>query len=102
MRKALETASEEASGWRMYALAAYYMLFGNFALTVTILGILLIGGGRVIQWIGTAQGLGGNVPVMAGMLGIWGVTLVLFGVVGYGIFWANAKYAEITASSAGS
>lgn len=102
MRKAIETASQEASGWRMYVLAAYYLLFGNFALTVALLGVLMVGFGRLLQWIGASQDFGGNVPVMAGIFGIWGVTLVLFGIVGYGIFWANAKYAEITASSAGS
>lgn len=100
MKRAIETASQEANGWRMYVLAAYYLLFGNFALTVAFLGAVLIGVGRVLQWIGSTQGLEGNVPVMAGMLGIWGITLVLFGIVGYGIFWANSKYAEITASSA--
>lgn len=102
MRRAIETANEEASGWRMYVLTAYYLLFGNFALTVVLFGLLMIGFGRFLQWVASTQGFGGNVPIMAGIFGIWGVTLVVFGIVGYGIFWANAKYAELTASSAGS
>ncbi|MCU4741260.1 hypothetical protein OB955_06195 [Halobacteria archaeon AArc-m2/3/4] len=99
MVNAIETAREEASGWRMYVLAAYYLLFGNFSITVIALGIVMIGAGASLEPIVDTLNIDSpNAAIMAGIAGIWGVSLILLGVLGYGILWANAKYAQVTAS----
>ncbi|WP_207586564.1 hypothetical protein [Halomontanus rarus] len=99
MVHAIETASEEASGWRMYVLAAYYLLFGNFSITVIGFGVVMIGAGASLEPVVEALNINSpNAAIMAGIAGIWGVSLILLGVLGYGVLWANAKYARITAA----
>lgn len=97
MSKAIQTARRESSGWRMYLLAGYYLSTTKFSLTVAFGGVLLIGLGAVVHPIMDSVGRGSeNVEVMAGMFGIWGASLVLLGLVAYGILFANKKYAEMT------
>lgn len=99
MVHAIETASEEASGWRMYVLATYYLLFGNFSITVIGFGLVMIGVGASLEPLVEALNINSpNAAIMAGIAGIWGASLILLGVLGYGLLWANAKYARITAA----
>lgn len=99
MRDAFETASREASGWRKHVLAAYYLLTANFSLTVAGFGVVLMGIGVALIPIEAALGLDTtNIPILAGMFGIWGATLVLLGLLAYGFFWTTAKYADLSAS----
>lgn len=94
MSKAIQTARRESSGWRMYLLAGYYLLTAKFSLTVAFLGVLLIGFGALVDASGVGEN---NASVMAGMFGIWGASLVVLGLLAYGVLFANKKYAELTA-----
>jgi len=91
MSTAMETARRESSGWRMYVLAAYYLATGNVSLLIAGIGVfqLLLGLGIDAS---LEAGYEGNMAIMAGYLGIWGLTLILLGLGSYGILWANKVY----------
>lgn len=91
MSKALESARHESSGVRMYVLALYYLLSGNFSLVVALFGVVLIVLGATVM--PSVHG------VFAGMFGIWGVTLIILGLLAYTILWANQMYAKMQARS---
>ncbi len=85
----MENARLEADGVSRYLLAAYYLLTNTFSITIAVIGVLFIAIGRFV--------LPGIHDVMAGMFGVWGVSLVLFGVLMYIALWLNKLYARITA-----
>ena len=100
MREALELARHEATGWRRYVLATYYILTWRFTLTVAGAGVALIGLGAVFESILSPLGFGGGiVPTVAGFMGIWGASLVLIGLVSYLMFFASRKYGELATSN---
>lgn len=91
MSLAMETARRESSGWRMYVLAAYYAATGNVSLLIAGLGGVQILLGIGLTWY-LPDGYEGNMAIMAGFMGIWGITLILLGLGSYGILWANKIY----------
>lgn len=91
MSQALEAARHESSGAKMYLLALYYLLAGNFSLVVVVFGIvLLVLGATVMESLH---------PTLAGMFGIWGVSLVGIGLLVYTLLWLNQIYARMQARS---
>ncbi len=91
MSQALESARHESSGAKMYVLALYYILSGNFSLVVALFGVLLVVLGATVM-----EGLHAT---LAGMFGIWGVSFVILGLLAYTILWANKMYARMNARS---
>lgn len=91
MHHALESARYESTGYRMYLLALYYLLSGNFSLVVVLFGLfIIILGMTVVESIH---------PVFAGMFGIGGMALIIMGSLAYAMLWANEVYARMTAGS---
>lgn len=97
MRAALERASAETSGVGMYLLAAYYFLANNFAIVLMIFGALTIVWGATIM-SGIPIGLLEH-QTLAGMFGVWGVSIIALGVFLYAIFWVNQLIARLTTDS---
>lgn len=115
MTYVLDLARREASGWRVYPLAAYYLMATNVALTVAGIGVLQVIAGTALNhyavWaaeesepmvslfglvlVGEANSLPG---VFAGFLGVWGLSLFVFGIVAYVGFWANRVYGQAVAN----
>lgn len=90
MIKAMESASQESSGVRMYLLAVYYLMAGNVSLTISFFGVILAVLGATV--------VGLYHDIFAGMFGVWGATLFIFGLMMYTLLWANKLYAQRTAS----
>lgn len=91
MTVAMETARREASGWKVYVLGAYYLVTGNVSLSLAGFGVLEIVAGIALDgYLG--PGYEGNMAIIAGYLGIWGVTFVIIGLGAYGALWANKAY----------
>ena len=90
MLNAMESASQETSGVRMYLLAAYYLMAGNFSLTISFFGVVLVVLGATV--------ISRYHDIFAGMFGVWGATLFIFGIVAYVLLWANKLYAQRVAS----
>lgn len=91
MSQALESARHESSGAKMYVLALYYILSGNFSLVVALFGALLVVLGATVM-----EGLHAT---LSGMFGIWGVSFIILGLLAYTILWANKMYARMNARS---
>ncbi|WP_436924431.1 hypothetical protein [Halosimplex amylolyticum] len=125
MRQAIERAKQESSGGRAYLLALYYFVTGNVSLVIVLLGVASIGLGATLV-NGTPAivigGEGGFISIMngipegersfgavegtvlahkvfAGMMGIFGATLVVLGASIYGFLFANKLYARASASA---
>jgi membrane-bound ClpP family serine protease len=90
MINAMESASQESSGVRMYLLAVYYLMAGNFSLTISFFGVILVALGATV--------ISQYHDVFAGMFGVWGATLFVFGLVMYTLLWVNKLYAQRVAS----
>jgi membrane-bound ClpP family serine protease len=90
MIKAMESASQETSGVRVYLLAAYYLMAGNFSLTVSFFGVIVIVLGATV--------ISQYHAVYAGMFGVWGASMFVFGLVMYTLLWANKLYMQRVAS----
>lgn len=72
MGRSLQSAGNEADGVQQYLLAAYYWMSSHVSLTVAVCGVLLIAlGASVVSRLNA---------VFAGMFGVWGAALVVFGV----------------------
>lgn len=84
----MERAREQSSGFKMYLLAAYYLAAGNISLTTIAMGVVVvILGATVVSQVH---------DVFAGMFGIWGASMVLFGAIAYAALWANRLIARYT------
>lgn len=57
------------------------VLRGSLLISITVLGLLFIASGMFV-----VEG------VVAGMLGTWGASLILVGVVGYALLWFTRYY----------
>lgn len=81
MNRHLERAREEASGAKIYVLAAYYLAASNVTLLLATIGLvtILLGALVVPSWN----------EVLAGMFGVWGASLLLLGLGGYVALWFN-------------
>lgn len=107
MKRELERAREETSGFNVYLLAGYYFVTGNYSLLVVLsgLGFILFGAtalsGRPEAVFGIDQLSWMQHGVFAGMFGVWGASLIVIGVSAYAVLWANKMYARFT-SDAGS
>ncbi|WP_459194079.1 hypothetical protein [Halosimplex sp. J119] len=125
MRQAIERANQEASGAQAYVLALYYFVTGNVSLMIILMGVasivlgatfvngtpaIVIGGeGGFISLLngipegerafGSVDGLVLAHKVLAGMMGIFGTTLIILGGTIYGFFVANNLYARATSSA---
>lgn len=91
MSQALESARHDSSGVRTYFLALYYLIAGNFSLFLVVFGAALIVLGATV--------MPSVHPTFAAMFGLWGVTLIIFGLLAYTILWANKTYAKMQARS---
>lgn len=105
MREELERARQDTTGYKVYPLALYYFVTGNYSLIVVLVGLGLITFGATalsgypaaifgipqLQWM--------SHDVFAGMFGVWGATLVVIGVAAYAIMWANKLYARISSDT---
>lgn len=86
----MESARQESSGIHMYLLTAYFLIARKFSLSVVLFGvILIILGATVIRQYH---------EVFAGMFGVWGVTMIVLGLLAYVLLWANKRYMERVAS----
>ncbi len=119
----MERARQESSGGKAYALALYYFVTGNISLVIVLLGVACIGLGATFVngtpaivvggdgFISVMNGLPegersfnaveGTVlahKVFAGMMGLFGVTLIGLGASIYGFLFANKLYARATSS----
>ncbi|WP_123534385.1 hypothetical protein [Halosimplex salinum] len=125
MRQAIERAQQEATGARAYTLALYYFVTGNISLMIVLMGVACIALGATLVNGTPAIVIGGEggpialldgIPeqhrtfkpvegtvlahkVLAGMMGIFGTTLVLLGTTIYGFLFANKLYARATTSA---
>jgi polyferredoxin len=90
MIKAMESASQETSGVRVYLLAAYYLMAGNFSLTVSFSGVIVVVLGATV--------ISQYHSIFAGMFGVWGASMVVFGLMMYTLLWANKLYMQRVAS----
>lgn len=92
MSLAIETARRETTGWKVYVLAAYYWIASNLALSAVGAGIVQVAIAFGIDAVyGPDQG---NISVLAGYLGIWGVSMIIIGLVVYAAFWLNRFYGQ--------
>lgn len=88
MSQALTRSRENSSGYRKYLLASYYLATGNLSVTTILSGVLLIAlGGTVVAAFHA---------VFGAMFAIWGASLVLVGVVAYGVLLANRFWAQMS------
>ncbi|MFC7142691.1 hypothetical protein ACFQMA_23010 [Halosimplex aquaticum] len=125
MRQAIERANQESSGARAYVLALYYFVTGNISLVIILMGVASIGLGATLVngtpaiviggedgFISLMNGLPDGVrsfgavegtvlahKVFAGMMGIFGATLIALGASIYGFLFANKLYARATSSA---
>lgn len=90
MLEVIEEARQEATGGRMYLLALYYFLSRNLSVVAVLFGVFLVllGGLVVPQYH----------RILAGMIGVWGVTMVVLGAVAYVFFLASDLIARATRS----
>lgn len=98
MREELERAREETEGTKVYLLATYYFVTGNYSFVVILAGLGMMAFGALILSgelaVGPLEAI--THDVFAGMFGVWGATLVVIGVSAYSIMWANKIYARVT------
>jgi len=88
MSQAMENARLESDGFKQYILALYYLLTMSFSITIAVVGLGFVAFGAFV--------LPGIHDVMAGMFGVWGISLILFGVLVYVFLWLNQLYARVT------
>lgn len=83
MNRHLERAREEASGGKVYLLAAYYLAASNVTLLIATIGLVMILLGALVvpSWN----------DVLAGMFGVWGASFLLLGLGSYVALWFNER-----------
>jgi len=106
MKRSLERASAETTGAKRYPLAAYYFLANNMSVVTVLSGLGMMAFGATVLSGRPAVLFGPDGPlngvshgVFAGMFGVWGATLVVLGVLAYGVLWANQVIARIQTDS---
>lgn len=99
MLQEFEEARQETSGGRMYLLALYYFMSGNLSIVVALVGILWLALASVVipQFVMPQFGESSveSLQIVTGMIGVWGVTLVLLGTISYLFFFLMEKYAQL-------
>ena len=83
MSQAIRSARQDTDGFKTYLLAAYYLLSGDFLLISIVAGIVFFALGAAV--------ITPSSTIFGAMFGVWGVSLVVFGLLSYVVLWANAR-----------